>query len=101
MNDAPPGHLGSLFDHLDQILEKDNYTLSPDGQFILEGTAKVKADWPEIDQTAEIEQEESRRLCWNSVMLASTLREFTPLTFDPSTWNLHFIKPENVGYSAL
>ena len=54
------------------------------------------ASWPDPNDVVEVQKEECRRLCWSSVMMISALREYTPLKFDLSTWDLHVTKPESV-----
>ncbi|KIM31558.1 hypothetical protein M408DRAFT_21577 [Serendipita vermifera MAFF 305830] len=91
------GSFGYPIGHLELILERDYFTVTPDNEYILEGTAKLKADWPELDNVAEIEKEEVRRLCWSSIMLVSIIKEFTPLDLVMPTLDLSFTKPENLA----
>jgi hypothetical protein len=58
----------------------------------------LTASWPEPTDIVEVQKEESRRLCWSSIVLISALREYTPLDFDRSAWDLHITKHENVRY---
>jgi hypothetical protein len=62
------------------------------------GESRLTASWPEPTDIVEIQKEENRRLCWSSIMLISALREYTPLEFDCSAWDLHVTKHENVRY---
>jgi hypothetical protein len=54
------------------------------------------AHWPATDNRADIQKEETRRLCWSSMILATLFREFAPHIGHVS-WNLHITKQENVS----
>jgi hypothetical protein len=86
----PPQH------SLSQKLDKQKTTIPSNGELDSEGRTRAAADWPEATDVAEIQKEECRRLCWSSMMLITALREYTPLEFDRSVWDLHVTKPENV-----
>src|SRR5450631_1148757 len=80
---------------------KSDHLATYDEQAPLEvqwGESRLMASWPEPTDVVEIQKEESRRLCWSSIMLISALREYTPLNFDRSAWDLHVTKHENVRY---
>lgn len=55
----------------------------------------VVIDWPDQRDFGEIQKEESRRLCWASMILASGLGEFTPHLVHQS-WDLYITRQENV-----
>jgi len=57
------------------------------------------SDWPEPTDLAEIQKEEGRRLCWSSMMLVTSLREYNPFEFERSMWDLHVTRYENVRHS--
>jgi hypothetical protein len=86
----PPQH------GMSQFLGNSKSIVPSSGELRLEGRTTVRADWPEPTNVAEIQKEESRRLCWSSMMLITALREYTPLEFDRSVWDLHVTKHENV-----
>lgn len=75
-------------------------TSSSQSSFVLEGASRIETEWPDPTNIAEIQKEESRRLCWSAMMLVTALREYTPLKFEPSTWDLYVTRPENVRFPA-
>lgn len=80
---------------------KSDHSVTSNEQDPLEaqwGKSRLTGSWPEPTDIVEIQKEESRRLCWSSIMLISALREYTPLDFDRSAWDLHVTKHENVRY---
>ncbi|KIM22982.1 hypothetical protein M408DRAFT_267566 [Serendipita vermifera MAFF 305830] len=91
------GSLEYPIGHLELILEKDNYSVTADDEFILEGTAVLNADWPEPDNITEIEKEETRRLCWSSIVLVAIINELTPIKLKVPTVDLFFTRPENLA----
>ncbi|KIM22981.1 hypothetical protein M408DRAFT_332566, partial [Serendipita vermifera MAFF 305830] len=91
------GSLEHPIGHLEPILERGDVYVTPDDEYIFKGMAKLKADWPELDNVTEIEKEEARRLCWSSIMLVSIIKEFTTLDLTLPTLDLSFTKPENLA----
>lgn len=63
--------------------------------FSPEGSSKFTADWPDVFDVVEIQKEESRRVCWSSMMLFTALREYSPVKLEAATWELHVTKPES------
>jgi hypothetical protein len=51
--------------------------------------------WPDQTNFAEIQKEESRRLCWSTMVLISFLREYTP-HLGHYAWDLYITRQENV-----
>lgn len=82
---------------LDHVLGNINYKVSAEDRFLLEGVPKYRPDWPDLTHVAEIEKEESRRLCWSSMMLITMLREYSPLKYEISSWDFYLTKPENLA----
>jgi hypothetical protein len=59
----------------------------------LQENAFGKIEWP-VDEV-EIQREETRRLCWSSMLLVHMLKEYTPHLMGMG-WELHVSKQENV-----
>jgi hypothetical protein len=52
-------------------------------------------DWPDQNNPAEIQKEESRRLCWSAMVLVSALGEYTP-HLAHYAYDLYITRQENV-----
>jgi hypothetical protein len=94
--DSAPRIWGPLQHGLGQNFDRLKTTIPSNGELDSEERTSIMADWPETTNVAETQKEECRRLCWSSMMLITALREYTPLEFDRSVWDLHVTKPENV-----
>ncbi|KIM31554.1 hypothetical protein M408DRAFT_261453 [Serendipita vermifera MAFF 305830] len=84
----PRNSLGHLFDTMRR-------TFFVEDRFLLEGISELRLDWPDPIHIVDIEKEESRRLCWNTMIFITALREFTHLNHRLSTWDFQVTKPEN------
>ncbi|KAG8811271.1 hypothetical protein FRC18_003586 [Serendipita sp. 400] len=58
--------------------------------------AGLRDDWPDINDIVEVQKEESRRLCWSSMVLISALREYTSL-LERMAWDVHMARHENIA----